>query len=158
MNALRRLRNALGLSQEEMAGFLKVSRSTVTKIESGTRMPSSALSDKILLLLKAAQGFQSAQETTPLPDQQFIEEYTYKLASAEIRQKELQQQHEQLLLRMHVIEELKGETLDDRTMKWLLMTEAETQAEMRGCDVHMRLKLQVEIEVYKEVMRRYGVG
>jgi putative transcriptional regulator len=50
-NNVKTIRNAKGLTQEELAGLLNVSRQTIISIESSRYVPSTVLSLKIAMYL-----------------------------------------------------------------------------------------------------------
>jgi hypothetical protein len=151
----------LGISQQLLAGYLNVGRSTLTMHEWGNRsLPTSAIL-KMGPLSRALDGKQQpasldffANEETAILKKEMetcISNCNYKLTNAKFRLKKMQPDYEKAMNALKVAGILLAslpnteEAHGDRA--WLKLLESEAWQKIRKCGLAAQTKLKLQIEV-----------
>lgn len=158
MRSLKTIRENFGLSQEQLAIYLGVSRSSINMAERGTRgLPTAALG-KLALLQKSQQTNivyrQKALQQRAAKDAAEIKRYLKKCQNEILLlQKELtlmQEQYGQCINVMQALEHLLQATpalgKPTKEQLWLEILEAETVKKMANCNHGKQVILQLQIK------------
>jgi transcriptional regulator with XRE-family HTH domain len=158
MRSLKTIRESFGLSQEQLAIYLGVSRSSINMAERGNRgLPTAAL-EKLALLQKSQQNNiiyrQKALQQRAAKDNMAIKQYLKKCQNEiQLLQKELALMQEHygqcinvMLALEHLLEAAPASGKPTKEQLWLEILAAETQKKMAGCSHGKQVILQLQIK------------
>jgi transcriptional regulator with XRE-family HTH domain len=152
MDSIRNLRTTLGISQDKLAGFLGVSRSLLSMMETGQRN----IPYDVLLKIKSLEASMLTAKPVVAErksmDTAYAKELTIKIQQLECRLLKAQQSYLLLTKSLGIIEVWRSQFSDERSQLWLNMMEAETKYKLKTSDAKYQLKLQVQIEQYKSFL------
>ncbi len=168
MRSVKKMRETFGLSQEQMAIYLNISRGFLSMVEAGKRtLPTTALA-KLAELQKSLQSNlvygQKAMQQQATKDLTELKTYAkqciIKLYQLQQELDLLKEQHGQCLKVWLALGHLKqgaaATDSNDRDRLWLDILEAETLKKMRNCSLGKQAVLKLKIAALEREIEMAG--
>lgn len=157
MNSIKKLREALGLTQQQLADYLSVTRSELSMAEINHRQLPGPAMLKMAALQQGMASNKSSRAAAEINKQTIkarnilsaqAQQYTLKAAMARQKLELLQRRHQQCVRTLQAVAACMSSHLHEKDRLWLEVLERQTLKKMDACGLHVQSPLEVQATVY----------